>query len=160
MAHSDRRARAQQIDRIYPDGHPEWERIAKPVLELLQRGPMGWEELDAFVAVRQMSGALFGNCLAWLENRGLVESFYASEDKVLWVATSVRWRDVSPSVEKHEVAEDASESRRRDGGKPQGVGDEVDGDPESSEEPENREDGDQYATRRHRFAATKRAATR
>lgn len=165
MANSDRRARAQQIDRVYSDGHPAWERIVKPVLELLQRGPVGWPEMDAFAKARGMSGALFGNCLAWLENRGLVESFYASENTVLWVATSVRWRDQPPNVSKDEVPEHDGQGAGRNGREPELPDEEEDGESSGPEEPERREHAGQHSSGRHvlgpsSFDAAKRAATR
>jgi len=146
MADAKGRQRAAKIERIPPDGHPSWEEISAPILNFLRQGPKTWVDLDRFAITSRIGPTVFQNALAWLDNRGLVRSYYVSpkSDVVVWAAQSVLvLRDKLADISNDEVPKNSRKHGRRKG-RHQEVGHEkVGGDPGNTKAASPSENTDQ-----------------
>jgi len=62
---------------------PRWAEWSAPLLDYLVEKPRTWKGLEAWRRSQGVSGYLFRNCLAWLEDAGVVRS-EGSGKRVKW----------------------------------------------------------------------------
>lgn len=89
------RYRNIHTDPIPTTDNIRWRRWSKPLLALLQQ-PRTWEDIEAWRLQEGPDDALLKNCLAWLDNEGLVMPSL-KDGKVVWVAMA---KEIPPAPRK------------------------------------------------------------
>lgn len=82
---------------IPPLTDSKWSAWTSPLREFLAK-PRDWKDLDAWFKSNRMGATFARNCIAWLENKGLIMSF-DRDGKVVWVNSAIRAEDEEPPAE-------------------------------------------------------------
>jgi len=86
-----------------PVSDPRWAEWSAPLLEYLTEAPRTWKQLERWRKSQGVSGFLFRNCLAWLEDAGVALS-EGKGKRVKWTARKLR-----------EETDDGDQIQERDG---------------------------------------------
>lgn len=91
------------MHRFPPISDPRWAEWTAPLLEYLRGGPRTWAALETWRQTQHVSGFMFRNYLAWLEDAGVAQS-EGTGKRVKWVGRKLE-----------EETDDGNQVRQRDG---------------------------------------------
>ncbi len=76
-----------------------WAKWRRPLLIFLSQAPRDWSEIDAWLGQQNPRQPHPTNCIAWLDQAGLIRSFYDRETGMLrWVGCA--WRGMTTGTER------------------------------------------------------------
>ncbi len=75
-------------DQLPEMADPRWDKWSDGVRMLIERTPVGWDDLRLYAEVARTSTMAVRNIIGWLEERGYAVSFYARK-RVVWCGCTV-----------------------------------------------------------------------
>ena len=80
------RQRPEDETRVPAMNDARWQDWAQP-LHLFLANPQEWPAIEQWCRETRFGQIMLRHCLAWLDDQGLVRSFYRPSGKIVWVTS-------------------------------------------------------------------------